>query len=183
MWSIWISIISKDPCIIEEKMKWSKGGGVGVCALRFWRFEAYKCRERRRDGREFQFLKVIKTNVLANEVVWHFFYLATKGSWESAKRVLRVKQSDLESHFIFYFLLKSFWRLFFSFRKRILTWQTQFKWIKLMRHTIKYLQWNLKKCSFPGTSKSCESGGNSLCKSLVYLCTFLIDRFTDLFLI
>ena len=33
--------ISKDPCITEEKgklIKW-EGGGVGVCAVRIWRFE------------------------------------------------------------------------------------------------------------------------------------------------
>ena len=40
-------------------------------------------------GGEFQFLEVIGTNVLANEVVRHF----SKECWESAKRVLRAKHS------------------------------------------------------------------------------------------
>ena len=44
-------------------------------------------------GREFQFLEVIGTNVLANEVVRHFSNLTLKESWESAKRVLRVKHA------------------------------------------------------------------------------------------
>ena len=44
-------------------------------------------------GREFQFLEVIGTNVLANEVVRHFSNLAAKEWWESAKRVLRVKRA------------------------------------------------------------------------------------------
>ena len=39
-------------------------------------------------GREFQFLEVIGTNVLANEVVRHFSNLTAKECWESAKRVL-----------------------------------------------------------------------------------------------
>ena len=42
-------------------------------------------------GREFQFLEVIGTNVLLNEVVRHFSNLTAKECWESAKRVLRVK--------------------------------------------------------------------------------------------
>ena len=42
-------------------------------------------------GREFQFLEVIGTNVLANEVVRHFSNLTAKECWESAKRVLRTK--------------------------------------------------------------------------------------------
>ena len=44
-------------------------------------------------GREFQFLEVIKTNVLANEVVRHFSNLTGKECWESAKRVLRAKHA------------------------------------------------------------------------------------------
>ena len=44
-------------------------------------------------GREFQFLEVIGTNVLANEVVRHFYNLAAKGCWESAKRGLHVKHA------------------------------------------------------------------------------------------
>ena len=40
-------------------------------------------------GREFQFLEVIETNVLANEVVRHFSNLTAKECWESAKRALR----------------------------------------------------------------------------------------------
>ena len=42
-------------------------------------------------GREFQFLEVIGTNVLANEVVGHFSNLTAKECWESAKRVLLAK--------------------------------------------------------------------------------------------
>ena len=42
-------------------------------------------------GRVFQFLEVIGTNVLANEVVRHFSNLTAKECWESAKRVLRAK--------------------------------------------------------------------------------------------
>ena len=44
-------------------------------------------------GREFQFLEVIVTNVLANEVVRHFSNLTAKECWESAKRVLRAKHA------------------------------------------------------------------------------------------
>ena len=36
-------------------------------------------------GREFQFLEVIGTNVLANEVARHFSNLTAKECWESAK--------------------------------------------------------------------------------------------------
>ena len=44
-------------------------------------------------GREFQFLEVIGTNVLANEVVRHFSNLTAKECWELAKRVLRAKHA------------------------------------------------------------------------------------------
>ena len=44
-------------------------------------------------GREFQFLEVIGTNVLANEVVRHFSNFTTKECWESAKRMLRAKHT------------------------------------------------------------------------------------------
>ena len=44
-------------------------------------------------GREFQFLEVIGTNVLANEVVRHFSNLTAKECRESAKRVLRAKRA------------------------------------------------------------------------------------------
>ena len=44
-------------------------------------------------GREFQFLEVIRTNVLSNEVVRHFSNLTAKECWESAKRVLRAKHA------------------------------------------------------------------------------------------
>ena len=44
-------------------------------------------------GREFQFLEVTGTNVLANEEVRHFSNLAAKQYWESAKRVLRAKHA------------------------------------------------------------------------------------------
>ena len=44
-------------------------------------------------GGEFQFLEVIGTNVLANEVVRHFSNLTAKACWESAKRVLRAKHA------------------------------------------------------------------------------------------
>ena len=42
-------------------------------------------------GREFQFLEVMGTNVLANEVVRHFSNLTAKECWELAKHVLRAK--------------------------------------------------------------------------------------------
>ena len=44
-------------------------------------------------GREFQFLEVMGTNVLANEVVLHFSNLTAKECWESAKRVLHAKHA------------------------------------------------------------------------------------------
>ena len=44
-------------------------------------------------GMEFQFLEVIGTNVLANEVVRHFSNLTAKECWESAKLVLRAKHA------------------------------------------------------------------------------------------
>ena len=44
-------------------------------------------------GWEFQFLEVIGTHVLANEVVWHFYNLTAEECWESAKRVLRAKHA------------------------------------------------------------------------------------------
>ena len=45
------------------------------------------------EEREFQFLEVIGTNVLANEVVRHFSNLTAKECWESAKRELRAKHA------------------------------------------------------------------------------------------
>ena len=59
-------------------------------------FEGLKIVSARKDGgreREFQFLEVIGTNVLANEVVRHFSNLTAKQCWESAKRVLREKHA------------------------------------------------------------------------------------------
>ena len=44
-------------------------------------------------GREFQFLEVMGTNVLANEVVRNFSNLTAKECWESAKRLLRAKHA------------------------------------------------------------------------------------------
>ena len=44
-------------------------------------------------GREFQFLEVIGTNVLAKEVVRHFSNLTAKEWSDSAKRVLHVKHA------------------------------------------------------------------------------------------
>ena len=44
-------------------------------------------------GREFQFLEVIGTNELANEVVRHFSNLTAKECWESEKRVLRANHA------------------------------------------------------------------------------------------
>ena len=44
-------------------------------------------------GREFQFLEVIGTNVLANEVVRHFSNLTATDCWKSAKHVLRAKHA------------------------------------------------------------------------------------------
>ena len=43
--------------------------------------------------REFQFLEVMGTNVLANEVVRHFSNLTAKECYESAKRVLLTKHA------------------------------------------------------------------------------------------
>ena len=43
--------------------------------------------------REFQFLEVMGTNVLANEVVRHFSNLTANECWDSAKRVLRAKHA------------------------------------------------------------------------------------------
>ena len=45
-----------------------------------------------KERRELQFLEVIGTNVLANEVVQHFSNL-TAECWESVKRVLRAKRA------------------------------------------------------------------------------------------
>ena len=44
-------------------------------------------------GREFQFVGVIGTKVLANEMVRHFSNLNAKEYWESAKRVLAAKHA------------------------------------------------------------------------------------------
>ena len=54
-------------------------------------FEGLKIVSARKDGGrgELQFLEVIETNVLANEVVRHFSNLTAKECWESAKRALR----------------------------------------------------------------------------------------------
>ena len=43
--------------------------------------------------REFQFLEVMGTNPLGNEVVWQFSNLSSKTLWEWAKRVLRPKHA------------------------------------------------------------------------------------------
>ena len=43
--------------------------------------------------KEFQFLEVIGTNVLANEVVRHFSNLTAKECWESAKHGPRAKHA------------------------------------------------------------------------------------------
>ena len=48
--------------------------------------------------REFQFLEVIGTNILANEVVRHFSNLTTKEFCESAKRVLLREKSLILIH-------------------------------------------------------------------------------------
>ena len=50
-------------------------------------FEGLKIVSARKDGgrEEFQFLEVIGTNVLANEVVRHFSDLTAKECWESTK--------------------------------------------------------------------------------------------------
>ena len=44
-------------------------------------------------GREFQFLEVMGTNVLANVMVRHFSNLTAKECWELVKRVLRAKHA------------------------------------------------------------------------------------------
>ena len=49
-------------------------------------------------GREFQFLEVIGTNVLANQVVRHFSNLAAKKCWESGKAHNLIQR---DKHFIF----------------------------------------------------------------------------------
>ena len=49
-------------------------------------------------GREFQFLEVIGTNVLAKEVVRYLSNLTAKECWESAKRVLRAKHALTLTH-------------------------------------------------------------------------------------
>ena len=58
-------------------------------------FKGLKIVSARKDGgrEEFQFLEVIGTNELANEVVRHFSNLTAKECWESAKRVLRAKHA------------------------------------------------------------------------------------------
>ena len=58
-------------------------------------FEGFKIVSARKNGgrEEFQFLEVIGTNVLANEVIRHFSNLTTKECWESAERVLRAKHA------------------------------------------------------------------------------------------
>ena len=44
-------------------------------------------------GREFQFLEVMGTNILTNEVVRHFSNLTVKECSESANRMLRAKHA------------------------------------------------------------------------------------------
>ena len=44
-------------------------------------------------GREIQFLEVIGTNVLANEVVRHVSNFTAEGCWKSVKRVLSAKHT------------------------------------------------------------------------------------------
>ena len=44
-------------------------------------------------GREFQFLEVMGTKILANEVVRAFSNLTTKECWESEKRMLRTQHA------------------------------------------------------------------------------------------
>ena len=61
-------------------------------------FEGLKIVRARKDGsmeagKEFQFLEVIGTHVLANEVVRHFSNLTAKECWESAKRALPAKHA------------------------------------------------------------------------------------------
>ena len=43
--------------------------------------------------REFQFLEVMRTNLLANDVVRHFPNLTAKGCWKSAQSVLSAKHA------------------------------------------------------------------------------------------
>ena len=65
--------ISKDPCISEEKKKLikSKSGGVGICAPDFKGLKISVGKDGGQE-REIQFIEVIGTNELANEVVRHF---------------------------------------------------------------------------------------------------------------
>ena len=55
-------------------------------------FEGLKIVSARKDGGR-EFLEVIGTHVLANEVVRHFSNLTANECWESAKRVLRAKHA------------------------------------------------------------------------------------------
>ena len=86
--------ISKDTCITEVKRTLikRKGGGVGVCAPGF---EGLKILSKTEAQREFPFLEVIGTNVLANEVVRHFSNLTAKECWELAKRMLFILHANL----------------------------------------------------------------------------------------
>ena len=61
-------------------------------------------------GREFQFLEVIGTNVLAKEVVRHLSNWTAKECWESAKRVLRyLHQAErTTSLFLFVYIINDF---------------------------------------------------------------------------
>ena len=81
--------------LLKRRESWSseRVEGVGVCEPEFWRFEDCKCSKRCRQGGSFQFLEVIGTNVLANEVVRHVSNLTAKECLESAKRVLRAKHA------------------------------------------------------------------------------------------
>ena len=82
---------------LERPLYYRRGGKVDqVSGWRrrclFAQFECLKIISAGKDG--FQFLEVMGTNVLANEVVRHFSNLTTKECWELGKRVLLVKHAS-----------------------------------------------------------------------------------------
>ena len=63
---------------IDQAKVWKRG----CLCTRILKVESVGKRKARR---EFLILEVMKTNVLANEVVRYFFNLTVNGCWESAK--------------------------------------------------------------------------------------------------
>ena len=80
--------------IVENIHEWPANTVYQLYVITRWvlvhsSFEGLKLRS---VGREFQFLEVMGTTVLENEVVRYFSNLTVKGCWESAKRLLSPKQ-------------------------------------------------------------------------------------------